>query len=482
MTARMLRWFPAAAAGAAFAFAAPQFIEKNVLPKAQAETSMAALQAAGVPSLAPVIERVTPAVVNVAVKEKTSDDNDGGPGAQQQIPEEFRRFFNLPEGSNGQGGGQRQKPRARTASGSGVIVDAKKGYIMTNHHVVDNASEITVTLKDRREFTAKVIGSDEGTDIALLKIDADNLAELPIGDSGAMKVGDFVIAVGNPFGLGQTVTSGIVSAMGRSGLAIEGYEDFIQTDASINPGNSGGALVNMKGELIGINTAIMGPSGGNVGIGFAVPTSMAQSVVAQLTKYGEVKRGRIGVQIQDLTPELAKSLAVNQIGGAVIERVEKDTPADRGGVKTGDVVVAIDGAPISGASALRNRVGLSPVGTDLKFTVLRGGARKDLSLTIEKEAKAVLTAAVNDRPTLQGAKFAGNGAAPSKASAGAGVEIVDVERESPAWQVGLRPKDVIVAVNRTAVKDVKELDEALQSKRQVALFIKRGGEDVLIVV
>ena len=482
MTARMLRWLPAAAAGAAFAFAAPQFVEKNfmppLMPKAEAQTSMAALQAAGVPSLAPVIERVTPAVVNVAVKEKTSDDGDDNGAAAQQIPEEFRRFFNIPEGQNG----QRQKPRARASSGSGVIVDAKKGYIMTNHHVVEHAGEITVTLKDRREFTAKVIGSDEGTDIALLKIDADNLSELPIGDSSAMKVGDFVIAVGNPFGLGQTVTSGIVSALGRSGLQIEGYEDFIQTDASINPGNSGGALVNMKGELIGINTAIMGPNGGNVGIGFAVPTSMAQSVVAQIAKYGEVKRGRIGVQIQDLTPELAKSLGVGQIGGAVIERVEKDTPADRGGVKTGDIVVAIDGTPISGAAALRNRVGLSPVGTDMKLTVLRDGSKKDLSLTIEKEAKAVVTAAVNERPTLQGAKFAGTGAAPSKASAGGGIEVVEVERGSPAWQVGLRPKDVVVAVNRTAVKDMQELDAALKSQRQAALFIRRGGEDVLIVV
>ncbi len=481
MTARMLRWLPAAAAGAAFAFVVPQFVEKNapqLMPRAQAETSMAALQAAGVPSLAPVIERVTPAVVNVAVKEKASSDDDDAPGAQQQIPEEFGRFFNLPEGK----GGQHSKPRARMSSGSGVIVDAKKGYIMTNHHVVEHAGEISVTLKDRREFTAKVIGSDEGTDIALLKIDADNLSELPVGDSSAMKVGDFVIAVGNPFGLGQTVTSGIVSALGRSGLAIEGYEDFIQTDASINPGNSGGALVNMKGELIGINTAIMGPTGGNVGIGFAVPTSMAQSVVAQLTKYGEVKRGRIGVQIQDLTPELAKSLGVSQIGGAVIERVEKDTPADRGGMKTGDIVVAIDGKPITGASSLRNRVGLSPVGTDLKITVLRSGARKDLSLTIEKEAKAVVTAAVDERPALQGAKFAGDGAVPSKASAGGGVEIVEVERGSPAWQVGLRPKDVVVAVNRTAVKDIQQLDDALKTGRQAALFIKRGAEDVLIVV
>jgi Do/DeqQ family serine protease len=476
MTARMLRWLPAAAAGAAFAFAAPAFVEKTFVPKAAAETSLGALQAAGVPSLAPIIERVAPAVVSVTVKETAAADK-GDDNAQQQIPEEFKRFFQGPEG-----GGKPQKPRVRMSSGSGVIVDAKKGYIMTNYHVIEHAGEITITLKDRREFTAKKIGGDEGTDIALLKIDADNLQEMPIGDSSAMKVGDFVLALGSPFGLGQTVTSGIVSALGRSGLAIEGYEDFIQTDASINPGNSGGALVNMKGELIGINTAIIGPSGGNVGIGFAVPTSMAQSVMVQLAKYGEVKRGRIGVQIQDLTPELAKSLGVSQIGGAVIERVERDTPADRGGIKTGDVVVAIDGKPLVNASELRNRVGLMPLGQDVKMTVLRNGSRKDLSLTIEKEAKVLTVAAVNDRPTLQGAKFAGNGVTPSKTAAGAGVEILDVERNSPAWQIGLRPKDVIVAVNRTAVKDIQDLDAALTSQRQAALFIKRGGDDVLIVV
>jgi Do/DeqQ family serine protease len=477
MTARMLRWLPAAAAGAAFAFAAPVFIEQTFVPKAAAETSLGALQAAGVPSLAPIIERVAPAVVSVTVKETASADKDDDDNAQQQIPEEFRRFFQGPEG-----GGKPQKPRARMSSGSGVIVDAKKGYIMTNYHVIEHAGEITITLKDRREFTAKKIGGDEGTDIALLKIDADNLQELPIGDSSTMKVGDFVLALGSPFGLGQTVTSGIVSALGRSGLAIEGYEDFIQTDASINPGNSGGALVNMKGELIGINTAIIGPSGGNVGIGFAVPTSMAQSVMVQLAKYGEVKRGRIGVEIQDLTPELAKSLGVSQIGGAVIQRVQHDTPAERGGIKTGDVVVAIDGKPLVNASELRNRVGLMPLGQDVRMTVLRNGSKKDLSLTIEKEAKAITVAAVNDRPTLQGAKFAGNGVTPSKTAAGAGVEILEVERNSPAWQIGLRPKDVIVAVNRTAVKNIQDLDAALTSQRQAALFIKRGGEDVLIVV
>ena len=367
MKAPTRRLFPALAAGVALTVAAPALLHKFIVPPAAAETSMAALQAAGVPSLAPLIEKVTPAVVNVSVKLKSQGELTKG--NLDQIPKEFRRFFEAPE--DGDHDQPRRKSPGQSATGSGVIIDAKNGYIMTNFHVIDHADEITVTLKDRREFTAKLVGGDEGTDVALLKIDADNLTAIPIGDSASMKVGDFVVAVGNPFGLTQTVTSGIVSALGRSGLAIEGFEDFIQTDASINPGNSGGALVNMKGELIGINTAIIGPSGGSVGIGFAIPTSMAKAVEAQLVQFGEVRRGRIGVQIQDMTPELAKSLGVeNQIAGAVIERVDHDSPAERGGVKAGDVVVEIDGKPLNNASDLRNRVGLLPVGSTVRLSVL----------------------------------------------------------------------------------------------------------------
>src|SRR5690348_2797945 len=231
----------------------------------------------------------------------------------------FRRFFGLPEQS-----------RPQISAGSGVIVDAHNGFVLTNHHVVKDAEQIAVTLKDGRRLQGKLVGSDAATDIALLKVEGDNLKALPLGDSDALRVGDYVVAIGNPFGLGQTVTSGIVSALGRSGLNIEGYEDFIQTDASINPGNSGGALVNLKGELVGMNTAIVGPNGGNVGIGFAVPTSMISGVVEQLAQNGKVSRGRIGVAIQDLTPELAKNLGIEdtQRAGAVISRVESGTPAD----------------------------------------------------------------------------------------------------------------------------------------------------------
>ena len=386
MTARMLRWLPAAAAGAAFAFVAPQFIEKNfsphLMPQAAAETSMAALQAAGVPSLAPIIDRVTPAVVNVAVKEKPSDEDDDAPNAQQ-IPEEFRKFFNIPQGGEG---GQRPKPRARMSSGSGVIIDAKKGYIMTNHHVVEHAGEITVTLKDRREFTAKVVGSDEGTDIALLKIDADNLQELPIGDSSKMKVGDFVIAVGNPFGLGQTVTSGIVSALGRTGVGKQGYEDFIQTDAAINPGNSGGALVNLRGELIGINTAIFSTGGGNVGIGFAVPINMARRVMDQIVEHGHVRRGRIGVSIKDMTPGTVAT-STETIEGAVIADVRRGSPAEQVGIQKGDIIVAADGTPIRSAAQLGNKIGLTQVGERLQLTLRRKGAVRDVSVEVAPAAE-----------------------------------------------------------------------------------------------
>ncbi len=371
-----------------------------------------------------------------------------------------------------------QPPRQRMATGSGVIIDAEKGYILTNHHVIDNAAEIMVTLKDKREVPAKLIGSDDGTDIALLQINADNLTELPIGDSADMRVGDYVIAVGNPFGLTQTVTSGIVSALGRSGLNIEGYEDFIQTDASINPGNSGGALVNLKGELIGINTAIVGPSGGNVGIGFAVPTSMAKSVMSQLIANGSVSRGRIGVSIQNMSPELAKNLGMDQSSGALVGSVEKGTPADIAGLKTGDIITAVNGAPVEGSSDVRNRVGLSPVGTTLDLTVLRGSDVRKVKVTIGKAAEArVQKASLEEaKPAVKGASFSDN-------LNGKGVTVTNVEQGSPAWMSGLRPKDVVVAVNRKPVTSVDQLNDQLKdSNRETALFLKRDGQDMLVVV
>ncbi|WP_434615492.1 Do family serine endopeptidase [Azospirillum sp. B2RO_4] len=325
------------------------------------------LGAVGGGTIAPMLEQVTPAVVNISVLSQA-------PQAENPLLRDpfFRRFFNMPD--------QMPQSRPQVSAGSGVIVDARNGYVVTNNHVVENAQEIAVTLKDRRRLRAKLIGRDAATDIALLQIKADGLTALPIGDSDRAKVGDFVVAIGNPFGLGQTVTSGIVSALGRSGLKIEGYEDFIQTDASINPGNSGGALVNFQGELIGINTAIIGPAGGSVGIGFAVPVSIVRSVMEQLREYGEVRRGRLGVAIQDLTPDLAESMSLKGDEGALIAKIERGSPADSGGLRSGDVVIAVDGRPVRSATDFRNRIGLLRVGTPVQLTVMREGGQKSLTV------------------------------------------------------------------------------------------------------
>jgi Do/DeqQ family serine protease len=323
-----------------------------------------------VPSLAPMLTNITPGVVNIAVKGRVREQN---PLLQDPF---FRRFFNIPQG---QGFAERETQ----ATGSGVIVDAAQGYVLTNAHVVENETSITITTKDNRRLPAKLVGRDADTDVAVLKIEHDHLTAVPLGDSDKLQVGDFVVAIGNPFGLGQTVTSGIVSALGRSGLGIEGYEDFIQTDASINPGNSGGALVDLRGNLVGINTAILAPGGGNIGIGFAVPINMARRVMDQLIRYGEVKRGRIGVTIQDLTPDLAQAMNTPRTNGAVIARVEPGSSADHAGLKTGDLVVAANGVPVHSGTQLRNTIGLSRIGDEVNLTIDRGGSEKALAVKVE---------------------------------------------------------------------------------------------------
>jgi len=323
-----------------------------------------------VPSLAPMLARITPGVVNIAVRGRVKEQN---PLLQDPF---FRRFFNLPQN-------QLPEERETQASGSGVIVDAARGYVLTNGHVAEHATRIDVTTKDNRRFTAKLIGTDADTDIAVLQIPAGALTAVPMGDSDRLQVGDFVLAIGNPFGLGQTVTSGIVSALGRSGLGIEGYEDFIQTDASINPGNSGGPLVNLQGECIGINTAILAPGGGNIGIGFAVPINMARRVMDQLIRYGEVKRGRIGVAIQDLTPDLAQAMNTAHTTGAVIARVDAGSPAERAGLHTGDLVVAVNGVTVHSGTQLRNMIGLSRIGDEVELTVDRKGSERKVAVHVD---------------------------------------------------------------------------------------------------
>jgi serine protease DegQ len=324
--------------------------------------------ARGVLTMAPLVAGVTPGVVNVAVRSRV----ERAPNPLFDDPF-FRRFFDLPA-----------VPREREvlSAGSGVIVDAARGYILTNGHVVANPAEIQVTLKDRRTYPARLVGSDPATDVALLQIGVRDLTAVPFGDSDRLEVGDVVIAIGNPFGLGQTVTSGIVSALGRSGLGLEGYEDFIQTDASINPGNSGGALVNSKGELVGINTAIIGPTGSNIGIGFAVPANMAKAVMAQLVEHGEVRRGRLGITIEDLTPARADDMHLELPGGAVITHVEPGSAAARAGIAPGDVIVRANGQPIQDAGDLRNLVGLLPIGADLQIVLYRDGRERALAARV----------------------------------------------------------------------------------------------------
>ena len=458
MTARFPRFASAMTAIAVLTFAAPvtTFAATAQVPIAN-----------GMPTLAPLVEKVLPAVVGIQTKAKSELTADN-PLFKDPA---FRRFF-----------GERGMPQQqdRSAAGSGVIVDARKGYVLTNFHVIDEASEITVSPYDRRVFTAKVVGKDERTDIALLQIDPKALTQMPIGDSDDMKVGDYVVAIGNPFTLGHTVTQGIVSAKGRA-TGVEGqdgFEDFIQTDAAINPGNSGGALINLKGELIGINTAIFGP-GGNIGIGFAIPTNMVKTVMAQLTEFGEVRRGVIGVAIKDMDPELAKNLDVERAEGALIMSVVKGSPAEKAGIKGGDVVIELDGKPLHSSTELRNRLGLTQVGTTVNLTVLRDKQRRDVKVTIAKAPTDQVLAKLDDRPALEGASY-------STADAGdktKGVKVTGVEQNSKAAQIGLKPGDIIVAVNRKSVSNIDEFKLAMkESARQTALFIKRQGEDVLLLV
>ncbi len=434
-------------------------IASAALPVAVSNTTM--------PSLAPLLKEVTPAVVNISVLSKSAlEDN---PLFRDPF---FRRFFDVPE---------TREPQV--SAGSGVIVDALKGYVLTNNHVIKNAQQILVTLKDRRQLEAKLIGADPGTDIALLKIDAKDLTAVPIGDSDNLNVGDFVVAIGNPFGLGQTVTSGIVSALGRTGLNIEGYEDFIQTDASINPGNSGGALINLNGDLIGINTAIIGPSGGNVGIGFAVPTTMAKQVMDQLVKNGEVRRGRVGLETQDVTPDLAKALKVGaNTPCAVVTNVEPDSPAEKAGLKPRDVIISVNGKPIRGSSDVRNRIGLIPVGEQVEFKYLRGGATKTAKVKVERPYRA-LGASGEGLPQLAGAAVSNIVRGMPMYGRVEGVIVVGIDPGSPAWQHGLRPGDIILGVNRKKSRSIKELTGMLRSiEGQVRLTILRGDSTMVIVV
>ena len=400
----------------------------------------------GVPTLAPILERVTPAVVNIKVVQVSPEEQN--PMLRDPF---FRRFFGLP-----------QQSVPQQAAGSGVIVDAKNGYVITNAHVVKDAKQITVTLRDNRELIAKLVGTDPGTDIAVISVDPSRLVDIKFGDSDALQVGDFVVAIGNPFGLGQTATSGIVSALGRSGLNVEGYEHFIQTDASINPGNSGGALVNLKGELIGINTAILGPA--NVGIGFAVPSVLASAVMDQLIRFGEVKRGRLGIGMGP---------SVGGTEGALIAEVEPNSPAATAGLRKGDVVTALNGHPVRGPAELRARLGVVPVGETVELKVQRGKETPVLKARIGEIQRQATAAAGQPSAELNGASLAEvqRSGLPSSNRA---ILVTQVETGSPAFTHGIRDGDLIIGVNQRRVTTTQELAKALRAQGRLALNVVRG--------
>ena len=430
-------------------------------------TAQAALPLAvdgqSMPSLSPMLKRVTPGVVNISTK--TQIQQAEHPLMRDPV---FRHFFGVPN---------MPSHRESSSLGSGVIVDARRGYVLTNNHVVDKADEITVTLTDGRKLNAKLVGADRESDVAVIKVKADRLTEVPIANSDRLQVGDFVVAVGNPFGLGQTVTSGIVSALGRSGLGIEGYEDFIQTDASINPGNSGGALVDLSGQLVGINTAILAPNGGNVGIGFAIPVNMAMSIMNTLVEHGEVKRGLLGVTVQDLTHELAQAFKLPQTQGAVITGVQPGSPAERADLEPGDIVLSINGRKVRNSSDVRNIIGLAQIGDDVEVEVMHKGS------TVVRDAKIAAPRIINSdggavHPKLAGMLFRDV----NTGSGGAGVLIEKMSTASYGYQAGLQPGDVIVMANRRPVGSIAELRRALKGASQVMLNVEREDQGFIVVL
>lgn len=415
-----------------------------------------------VPSLAPMLDKATPAIVSISVE--------GTQVSRQRVPEMFKNYFG--------GKDEQVQERPFKGLGSGVIIDAKEGYVVTNNHVVDNADQITVKLTDGREFKAKKLGADEQSDIALLKIEPDALTAMPLADSDDLRVGDFVVAIGNPFGLNQTVTSGIVSALGRSGLNIGGYENFIQTDAAINRGNSGGALVSLRGELVGINTAIFGPNGGNVGIGFAIPTNMMKSLTDQIIEFGEVRRGLLGIKGQDIDSGLADAMNLDASQGAFVSEVDPDSAAEKGGILAGDIITQINGRPVVSFQELRAKVASKGAGAELELTVLRKGKKEKIEVVLSHATQNVVVAK-EIHPALEGATLT-NGKTQQGDS---GIVISDLEARAPATRIGLQDGDVIIGINRKKVDTLMQLRTQLDgAKGVIALNVKRGVSSLYLVI
>ncbi|MDE4015374.1 Do family serine endopeptidase [Glaesserella parasuis] len=437
-------------------------------PMAAHATLPTAVNGQALPSLAPMLEKVRPAVVSIAIEGKTQAS-----ASRRAVPEEFEFFFGPDMFRDG------GSPRQFKGEGSGVIIDAKKGYVVTNNHVIDNADKITVKLEDGREFKAKLVGADPMSDVALIQLEnPKNLTEIKIADSDKLRVGDFTVAIGNPFGLGQTVTSGIVSALGRStGDIDEGYESYIQTDAAVNRGNSGGPLINLNGELIGINTAIISPSGGNAGIAFAIPSNMANNLVQQIIEFGEVKRGLLGIKGGELNADLAKAFDVNAQQGAFVSEVMPESAAAKAGLKAGDVITGLNGQKTRSFAELRAKVATTGAGKEIELTYLRDGKEKNVKVTLQSDEQTK-TSAKSLLPSLNGAEFSNYNEKGIK-----GVEITKVEKNSLAEARGFRKGDVIVGVNRRTIENLGELRKVLDSNPSaIALNILRDGSNFYVII
>ena len=429
------------------------------------------LFSAGVPSLAPMLEDVTPAVVNIYTISEAEEKT-------QQIDDPFlRKFFNIP-------GQQKSRKKNRAGLGSGVIINSKKGYIITNNHVIARAKDIKVKLQDGREFKATLVGSDPASDVAVIKISPDKLHAIKFSDSDKLRVGDFVVAIGNPFGIGQTVTSGIVSALGRSGLGIEAYENFIQTDASINPGNSGGALVNLKGELIGINTAIIGSRGGSgsVGIGLAIPVNMALDITQQLIEYGKVRRGYLGVSAQDLTNDLSKAFGIKANRGAIITQVLKDSPADLAGISIGDVVIKINNEDVQNASSMRNKIGLLKLNSIITMEINRKGKIITTKVQIT-EPKISKNDGIKINSRLQGIIFSSILENMPEYGKITGIKIIKMRKDSVAFSAGIRPNDIILSINNIPVQKIQDLEiVAGKNDSEIVVHVQRKNRTAFILL
>ena len=429
------------------------------------------LFSSGVPSLAPMLENVTPAVVNIYTISESEQRN-------QLIDDPFlRKFFNIPNQ-------QKSRKRNRSGLGSGVIINSKKGYVITNNHVIAKAKDIKVKLHDGREFKAKLVGADPASDIAIIQIKPENLTAIKFSNSEKLRVGDFVVAIGNPFGIGQTVTSGIVSALGRSGLGIEAYENFIQTDASINPGNSGGALVNLKGQLVGINTAIIGSRGasaGSVGIGLAIPVNMALDITDQLLKYGEVKRGYLGVSAQNLTDDLSKAFGVETNRGAIITRVQKDSPADLAGIEVGDVVTKINNKAVENAASMRNKIGLLKINSTITLQINRKGKVLTKKVRIvEPDTAKIKNLKLN--PRLSGVIFGDIKKNMPEYGKVNGIKIMKMRKDSKAFSVGIRPNDIVLSINNVPVQSLKDLEIVANNNDELVLHVQRQNRTAFILL